>query len=667
MPGKIHSREAIEFYESIGASQRAISILKRGFKLPFINEKIEPFWRKNNQSLFTHYNFAKEKLEEWVETGYALETSERPLYISALSVAPRVTVKDEIKLRLCFDGTFLNDLMITERTKLPTLEYSESIIEKGDYFVTLDLTNCYFHVKLHEEDRDKVAFAFPKSSNPEETEFRFFFVNILIYGLKPATLVIHLLTKPLTDYLANKNIRTVMFIDDIRVNNRSAESVAKDTVVVKNVFTQAGWTFNDDKETSPSQEVYYLGFYYDSETQKYRVHENKIRQVERRIQELEGKSLAKPKEIAAIVGKLIAFELATSYVPRLRCFRYFTWTAKSIKEDSDWHKNYSFPKKLISDFKKAVEDVKEFSGTIRRKKHQYEEIQGQNINPKRITLAGDGNARFGAYFSIREPHKYGVIEFNVNEDASSSMRELLVLYHCVKSNAPSNIGKDLVYYTDSQVLYYWHRYGTANSQVAELLRMTKQLCLRNDVILEVSWRPREDARIELADASCRTDTDDFAMPDPVYKRLCHLTKFYPQVDLFASTLLHKTDIFYSRNPTLGSSGANALNFKWDKRSYCHPPKNLMQEVFRKIETEPELDMMLVLLKTAHDTDYRKFLDEENYFKNYVQMVIKFDSTVHFPGETNSSFVRTNHTWYAMRIVKPYNDVRLSHSDIYNMG
>ena len=69
---------------------------------------------------------------------------------------------------------------------------------------------------------------------------------------------------------------------------------AKDTVVVKNVFTRAGWTFNDSKETSPSQEVYYLGFYYDSVTQKYRVHENKIRQVERRIQELEGKRMAKP-------------------------------------------------------------------------------------------------------------------------------------------------------------------------------------------------------------------------------------------------------------------------------------------------------------------------------------------------------------------------------------
>ena len=145
MPGSIHSQEAIEFYKSIGASERAISILKNGFKLPFINEEVRPFWIKNNKSLFTHYNFAKQKLEEWVDTGYAIESSQKPLYISALSVSPRVTVTDETKLRLCFDGTFINDLMITERTKLPTLEYSEAIIEKGDYFVTLDLTNCYFH------------------------------------------------------------------------------------------------------------------------------------------------------------------------------------------------------------------------------------------------------------------------------------------------------------------------------------------------------------------------------------------------------------------------------------------------------------------------------------------------------------------------------------------
>ena len=78
----------------------------------------------------------------------------------------------------------------------------------------------------------------------------------------------------------------------------------------------------------------------------------------------------------------------------------------------------------------------------------------------------------------------------------------------------------------------------------------------------------------------------------------------------------------------------------------------MQEVFRKIEAEPKLDMMLVFLKTSHNTDLNKFLDEENRFKDYA--------------ETKSSFIKSNHTWYAMRIVKPNNDVRLSYSDVYNI-
>ena len=116
MPGSIHSQSAIDFYKSIGAPLRAIRILEDGFKLPFLNREVPQFWARNNKSLFTYYNFAKEKLQEWVSSGYAIETSERPRHISALSVAPRVLVTDEVKLRLCFDGTTLNDLMLDETT-----------------------------------------------------------------------------------------------------------------------------------------------------------------------------------------------------------------------------------------------------------------------------------------------------------------------------------------------------------------------------------------------------------------------------------------------------------------------------------------------------------------------------------------------------------------------
>ena len=179
MPGSIHSDSAIEYYKQINAPPRVISILEQGYVLPFLEEKVESFWIPNNQSLFKNYAFAESKLNEWIKDGYVTETFERPNYISALSVATKITVDDKVKHRLCLDASHLNDLLLTEPTKLSTLEQSEGLIEKGDFFVTLDLSNAYFHVKLHEKDHDKVAFAFPITNDKDEDRFRFFYIKIL--------------------------------------------------------------------------------------------------------------------------------------------------------------------------------------------------------------------------------------------------------------------------------------------------------------------------------------------------------------------------------------------------------------------------------------------------------------------------------------------------------
>ena len=332
MPGHIHSIESQKFYEEIGALQRCLSILRDGFRLTFINENLPNFWWRNNASVHKNFNFAKKKIEEWVRDKYVEEVQEKPAHISPLSVATRTMLTDKVKLRLCLDASYINDLMLTESSKLPNLELHEGLINKDDWMTTLDLANCYFHVRLHEKDHDKVAFAFPKSASKDETEYNYYVIKILVYGLKPASLIISILTKPLMDHLARRNIRATIFIDDIRANNASKEKIEEDTKKIKNVFTKAGWTFNEEKETPPDQSVYYLGFHYDSRTHRYKVHDNKFNQIERRINELKPNEKVLPTDIASIIGKLIAFELATSYVPRLCCHQYFNWIARVIED-----------------------------------------------------------------------------------------------------------------------------------------------------------------------------------------------------------------------------------------------------------------------------------------------------------------------------------------------
>ena len=222
-----------------------------------------------------------------------------------------------------------------------------------------------------------------------------------------------------------------------------------------------------------------------------------------------------------------------------------------------------------------------------------------------------------------------------------------------------------MYYTDSRVLFFWHRYGSSKITVADILREIKYACVKNDIILEVSWMPREDDRIKLADASCRESTDEFALKNRTYARICDLLKFKPEVDLFASTLLHRTPIFYSKVPSLGSSGANALNFPWNRKSYCHPPKVLMNDVFKKIEASNEIDMVLIFLKTNHDTDLKRFQDRNGRFRNYIKRILMFEANVHFPGEDPPRFMIAQHSWYAMRIVKDNVFCSLTIKDIFH--
>ena len=67
-----------------------------------------------------------------------------------------------------------------------------------------------------------------------------------------------------------------------------------------------------------------------------------------------------PRLIGKIIGKIISFELATSYTPRLCLHRYFNWTVKNIKTKEDWNTSMHVPTKLKDDLKRALEFIEKF-------------------------------------------------------------------------------------------------------------------------------------------------------------------------------------------------------------------------------------------------------------------------------------------------------------------
>ena len=145
MHGSLHSQEAQAFYDQIGASQKAKSIIKDGSKIPW-NQSLPQIWWKNNASVSNNFDFVRSKIDEWEAGGFVSKLDTKPPHINPLHVSCRELYTGEQKLRLCIDGTFLNKFILTEKTKLPSLRYSENLIQQRDFVKIHDLCICYFHV-----------------------------------------------------------------------------------------------------------------------------------------------------------------------------------------------------------------------------------------------------------------------------------------------------------------------------------------------------------------------------------------------------------------------------------------------------------------------------------------------------------------------------------------
>ena len=147
MHGSLHSPDAWNFYKSLNAGERVLSIVRNGFKLPW-ESSLPKFWYKNNASADRDMVFLRSKVTDWLNGGYIEKVDTRPDHISPLTVDTRTIHDGTIKKRLCFDATFVNAKLIKESTKLPTLKLCEALIEPSDFGLCLDLKNCYFHVKV---------------------------------------------------------------------------------------------------------------------------------------------------------------------------------------------------------------------------------------------------------------------------------------------------------------------------------------------------------------------------------------------------------------------------------------------------------------------------------------------------------------------------------------
>jgi hypothetical protein len=156
--------------------------------------------------------------------------------------------KKDGKLRFCIDYRGLNKLTKKDVYPLPRIDDSLAILQKGQYFSTLDLYAGYWQIPLDENSKEKTAFS---------TDSGLYEFNVMPFGLcnAPATF-----QRFMDATMAGLKWKTLLvYMDDIIVFSATFNEHLNDLEEVFIRLKDANITLNLNKCSFFRKKIKYLG------------------------------------------------------------------------------------------------------------------------------------------------------------------------------------------------------------------------------------------------------------------------------------------------------------------------------------------------------------------------------------------------------------------------
>lgn len=140
-----------------------------------------------------------------------------------------------------------------------TIQEVLQLLNAGDYMVSLELQDAYFHIPIHRNHKKFLRFAVQR---------RHYQFRVLPFGLKSAPRIFTKCLSPVATYLGQQHHQVFPYLDDWLVKAPSLDGVTRSSDACLQLFSRLGLTLNRDKSVlQPSQQITFLGATLDT-TQK---------------------------------------------------------------------------------------------------------------------------------------------------------------------------------------------------------------------------------------------------------------------------------------------------------------------------------------------------------------------------------------------------------------
>jgi hypothetical protein len=456
------------------------------------------------------------------------------------------------------------------------VEVVRELIESGDYCVSLDLKNGYFHVPIAAQYHKYLGFSIANQA---------YVFTALPFGLASAPRIFTKLFKPLIAFLRFKGMRIVIYIDDILIMARSVQECRLQLKQVLRLLTYLGFVINLSKSTTePSQAIEYLGYIWDTASMKICLNEKRRVKATTLISELlEATNPVSLRSLSAVLGTLVSMRPCFPNAP----LYYRSTQRHMIKQLHASHENYEATTTLSSPVRSELTTFLRLLTVC-------------PLAPIRHglpTMVLSTDASPNGWGAVCGPHRARGSWSRREQQQHINYLELRAVCHAVKRWSTVLQDQTVFFLIDNTtaIAYLKHRGGTASKRLCRQALKIWDLLIRYRITPLFKYVCSEE-NLE-ADALSRNSASSlvWVLSPAVASRLFKCTGL-PEVDLFATRHNAQCARFVSPHADSQAFGIDGLSFPWKgfRLLYAFPPVSLILLVLRRLELYPNVTLILIV-------------------------------------------------------------------------
>jgi len=546
-----------EFWRNqLDASPFVLNIVDNGYYLPLKSEP-PPFRARNNASSLRHRDFVEESINKLLKNNCIGETCEVP-YVCNPS-----TVAEGSKLRLVLDLKHVNEYLNVQKFKYENLSAVVKLFEKDYYFGTFDLKDGYFHIPIAKEHYRYLGFSWTFKDGTT----KYYYYKVLPFGLASACYAFTKVMRPLVKRWRNLGIRCAIYLDDGIFGDSDFKNCSNISENIQKDLNSAGLTINSKKSIlTPSKTGKWLGFLIDTEKESFSVPVEKVLKLKTLICLTLSKNFATAREISKIAGTIISMGIAIGPASRLFTRNFY----KFVDDQELWDKKSILNEEVINELKFWKDNFDNFNGF---------RIKPNHLTTK-VIYSDASNSGYGGYILQRLGNIVSKGNFTEKQrEKSSTYRELLAVRNILESFKEILANEAVIWHSDNYNVSRIIEVGSSKTDLQNLSIKIFETCVRNNIILQPSWIPREFN--DIADSiSKHKDTDNWSIDNETFEFIeSHYQSF--TVDRFSDDLNAKVKNFNSEFHCPGTQGVNTFTENWENDfNWVCPPISLIAEALK---------------------------------------------------------------------------------------